>query len=617
MTQRRLGAVPRPDGSTAFEVWAPHASAVTLHVCASGPDDRPQPVRLTPSDDGYHVARVPGIGAGARYAFTLDDDDLPLPDPASASQPDGVHATSEVVDHDAFAWSDAGWGGLPLRDYVIYELHVGTFTPEGTFDAIIPRLQQLADDGITALELLPVAEFPGGRNWGYDGVDLFAVQSTYGGADGLRRLIDAAHAHGIAVVLDVVYNHLGPEGNYLGKFGPYFSERHHTPWGAAMNVDGPGSDEVRRFFIENARQWVRDFHVDALRLDAVHGIVDTSASPFLAELADAVHDEAADARRQVHVIAESDLNDVRVIMPREAGGWGHDSQWTDDFHHALHVAATGESTGYYADFGGAIDDVATSLRRGFVYTGQPSAHRGRRFGSDSTGLPGERFVVYAQNHDQVGNRLLGDRLASSLSPARQRTLLAAVLLSPFVPMLFMGEEYGETRPFPYFVSHGDPDLVAAVREGRAREFASFGFAGEAPDPQGEETFRAAVLDWDSRATGDHAATLETTRALLRLRRTSPSIRRMRPAEGTVRSGGAAGWVSVERAHDGDHTLVVCNLGTEPVSLADASGGAPDGWHAVLDTTDPARDASHDPDPAARIAADSAVVFRRIHGGDTT
>ncbi|MCW2923088.1 MAG: maltooligosyl trehalose hydrolase [Thermoleophilia bacterium] len=581
LTGERLGATPHADGSTSFVLWSPGAERVRLVV-----GDRV--VDLDDADEhGYRRARVDGVEAGARYAYLLDDDELELPDPASASQPDGVHGRSEVVDHAAHEWHDSTWRGIPLRDYVIYELHVGSFTPEGTFDAAAARLPQLAADGITAIELLPVAEFPGARNWGYDGVDLFAAHSAYGGPEGLRRFVDAAHAAGVAVVLDVVYNHFGPEGGYVGRFGPYFTDRHMTPWGQAVNVDDAGSDEVRRFFIENALGWLRDFHVDGLRLDAIHGIVDTSATPFLAELADAVAELRDDLNRRAYVIAESDLNDVRVITPREQpGGIGMDSQWSDDLHHALHVAVTGERDGYYADFADEpLRNLAHAYSRGFVYEGQHSRHRGRRHGSAAAGLPGDRFVVYAQNHDQVGNRMLGDRLAARVDVPGQRLLAAAVLLSPFVPMLFMGEEYGETAPFPYFVSHGDDDLVAAVRAGRAREFAAF-HDGDAPDPQGEATFRSAQLDWDSRERGAFGEQLDWTRELLRLRRDLPSIRRLRPAEADVRLDEARGTICIERAHAGERTLVV--LGFGEMWRANLPG---EGWTCLLDSGDAPRGAA--------------------------
>jgi maltooligosyltrehalose trehalohydrolase len=408
---------------------------------------------------------------------------------------------------------------------------------------------------------MPVAQFPGDRNWGYDGVDLFAPHAAYGGPDGLRRLVDAAHAAGIAVVLDVVYNHLGPEGAYLGRFGPYFTDRHRTPWGDAVNVDGPGSDEVRRFLIDNACMWVRDFHVDALRLDAIHGIIDTSPFHVLDELTACVESEAAHVGRDVVMIAESDLNDVRVITPRAERGLGFHAQWTDDFHHALHVALTGETRGYYVDFQGGLEDLAACLWTGYLYVGQRSSHRDRHFGTDSTGIPPERFLVYAQNHDQVGNRLLGDRLAASLTPARQRVALAATLLSPFTPMLFMGEEYGEQRPFPYFTSHGDEQLVAAVRQGRRDEFAHFGFEGTPPDPQDEATFRSAILDWDARDRGAHAETLAFVRELLRLRREHPSIR-TKPDPFDVAVSGSV--LSIERSHAGERTRLVLDVEADTV-----------------------------------------------------
>ena len=577
----RLGATPHADGSCTFTVWAPHAERVYV-VLRDGDGERRE--QLEAGERGMFGARLTSVAAGARYHFLLDDDELALPDPASASQPDGVHGASEVVDHAAFRWSDAAWRGRPIDEYVIYELHVGTFTPEGTFDAIIPRLAELAADGITAIELLPIAEFPGGRNWGYDGVSLFAAHSAYGGPEGLRRLVDAAHAHGIAVVLDVVYNHFGPEGNYTGRFGPYLSEQHHTLWGSSVNVDGSGSAGVRRFFTENALQWLRDFHVDALRLDAIHAIVDTSASPFLGELADAVAALADETGRAALLIAESDLNDTRVITPRTDGGLGHHAQWSDDFHHALHVAVTGERDGYYADFDG-LRDLARAYRQGFVYTGQYSADRDRPHGSDSSGLPGERFVVYAQNHDQVGNRLLGDRLTETLTHPQRLLVAGAVLLAPFVPMLFMGEEYGERAPFPYFVSHGDEQLVAAVRDGRAAEFARFGHAGEAPDPQGVETFESARLDWGLRSDGgSHQQQLAFTRALLALRRTAPSMRSLQPAATTVSLDEDAGLLTLARTGGSEQTLVALNFGDAAVPVGAALDDSAR-WQRILDSSD--------------------------------
>jgi maltooligosyltrehalose trehalohydrolase len=411
---------------------------------------------------------VQGVKPGTRYFYRLDGN-TERPDPASKFQPEGVHGPSQVIDPH-FVWEELHWSGIPFSHYVLYELHVGTFTAQGTFDAIVPHLDELKDLGITSIEIMPVAQFPGDRNWGYDGVYPGAVQNSYGGPEGLKRLIDACHQRGLAVTLDVVYNHLGPEGNYLCDFGPYFTDRYHTPWGAAINFDGPDSDAVRRFFIENALSWVTEFRLDALRLDAVHGIFDFSALHFLQELAAAVHEQAERLNRRIYVIAESDLNDVRLVSSPELGGYGLDAQWNDDFHHALHTLLTGERTGYYEDFG-RIQDLAKAFAEGFVYSGAYSPARRRRHGNTSKDLAADRFVVCAQNHDQVGNRLKGDRLSALVSFEGLKLAAAVVLLSPFIPLLFMGEEYGETAPFPYFVSHSDPDLIEVVRRGRRAEFA--------------------------------------------------------------------------------------------------------------------------------------------------
>jgi maltooligosyltrehalose trehalohydrolase len=393
---------------------------------------------------------------------------------------------------------------------------VGTFTAQATFDAIVPHLDELKDLGITAIELMPVAQFPGERNWGYDGVYPFAVQNSYGGPEGLKRLVNACHQRGLAVTLDVVYNHLGPEGNYLTSFGPYFTDRYQTPWGAAINFDGPDSDEVRRFFIENALYWVTEFRLDALRLDAVHGIFDFSALHFLQELASAVHEQAERLNRRIYVIAESDLNDVRLVRPPELGGYGLDAQWNDDFHHALHTLLTGERTGYYEDFG-RLQDLAKAFAEGFVYTGAYSPARRRRHGNSSKDLSARQFVVCAQNHDQVGNRLKGDRLSALVSFEGLKLAAAVVLLSPFIPLLFMGEEYGETAPFPYFVSHSDADLIEMVRRGRREEFPCLQGSAEPPDPQEEATRQSASLDHSLRHQGKHRILYELYKELIKLR----------------------------------------------------------------------------------------------------
>jgi maltooligosyltrehalose trehalohydrolase len=480
-------------------------------------------IPLQRGEQGYHKAVAKSVGPGALYFYRLDGD-KERPDPASRFQPQGVHGPSQVVD-SRFPWDDAAWFGIPLRDYIIYELHVGTFTGEGTFAAVVPHLEQLKELGVTALELMPVAQFPGSRNWGYDGTYPFAVQTSYGGPDGLKQLVNACHQRGLAVAVDVVYNHLGPEGNYLGDFAPYFTDRYQTPWGPAINFDGPDSDEVRRFFIENALSWVTEFHVDALRIDAVHAIPDFSARPFLEELAEAVHARAERLNRRIYLMAESDLNDSRVIRPPEFGGFGLDAQWNDDFQHALHTLLTGERTGYYQDFG-EIRHLVKALREGFVYSGEYSPYRRRRHGNSSITIPAHRFVVFAQNHDQVGNRPGGERLSRLVSFEALKLAAGIVLLSPFIPILFMGEEYGEIAPFAYFVSHSDPSLIEAVRRGRREEFAAFRWQGELSDPQDESTFLRAKLNHELRRQGDHRVLLDFYREVMRLRRELPALNRL-------------------------------------------------------------------------------------------
>jgi maltooligosyltrehalose trehalohydrolase len=512
-----LGATHLGRDRTSFKLWAPRAERVELEIV----EPRPRTVAMESAKQGYFATVVDGVGPGALYHYRLDGRP-PRPDPASRWQPRGVHGPSAVVDRD-FPWRDREWTGLKLPDLVLYELHVGTFTPEGTFEAIIPRLDDLVDLGVTAIELMPIAQFSGARNWGYDGVYPFAVHHAYSGPDGLRRLVDACHGKGLGVVLDVVYNHLGPEGNYLPEYGPYFTDRYRTPWGDALNFDGAGSDEVRRYFIENAVMWVRDYHVDGLRLDAAHAILDMSARPFLEELGHAVHAEGDRLGRRVLVIPESDSNDPRLIQRIGQGGMGLDAVWCDDFHHALHAVMTGERQGYYQDFG-SLESLEWALTDGFVYAGQYSAYRGRRHGSSSRALPAERFVVCLQNHDQVGNRARSDRIASLVDFESLKLGAAAYLLSPFVPLLFMGEEYGETRPFPYFVDHSDPGLVESVRQGRQAEFAAFDWEVENPDPASEETFASARPSWawsDERGRKLRAWYKE----LLRIRREMPTIAR--------------------------------------------------------------------------------------------
>ena len=470
---------------------------------------------MEPLAAGYHRAIVKTLEPGSEYFYQLEGE-RELPDPASRFQPKGVHGPSQIVDLEAFPWTDHGWKGPTLERSVFYELHVGTYTPEGTFDAVIGRLPELVALGITTIELMPVAQFPGARNWGYDGVYLFAPQNTYGGPESLQRLVNAAHQHGLAIALDVVYNHLGPEGNYLSAYGPYFTDRYRTPWGQAINFDGAGSDEVRRFFIENALYWLEDYHFDALRLDAVHGMFDFGARHLLAELKSETAKLAQRLGRPIHLIAESDLNDARLLYHPERGGYDLDAQWSDDFHHSVHTLLTGENQGYYTDFEG-LAPLAATLRDGWYYSGQHSKHRNRRHGNSARGISPAKFVVCNQNHDQVGNRAGGERLASLVSFEAQKLAAGVTLLSPFVPMLFMGEEYGETSPFQYFTSHGDPALVEAVRRGRREEFAAFGWEGIVPDPQDEETFSRSRLDHSLKEKQPHSVLFSFYRELIRIR----------------------------------------------------------------------------------------------------
>jgi maltooligosyltrehalose trehalohydrolase len=510
VTEPPVGAWPDDDG-TRFRVWAPVAEQVEVILV-----DEDTQTRLDREEDGgYWSGRVEGVGPGTRYRFALDDGEE-LPDPASRSQPEGVHGPSEVIGPWS-DWTDVGWTPPTLSDTVLYELHVGTFTAEGTFDAVVPHLADLAELGVTTIELLPIAQFPGERNWGYDGVFPFAAQSSYGGYPGLCRLVDAAHAAGLAVCLDVVHNHLGPEGNVLGRYGPYFTSTYATPWGDALNFSESGSDQVRELFIESARFFQTWAHVDAFRLDATHAIVDPTAFPFLEQLSTALHERADELGRPVLVIAEHDGNDPFVVRPAGEGGLGMDAQWNDDLHHALHVALTGEHQQYYADFAGA-SDLPRAVTGGFVHRGEVVASRGRRHGRAFPVLPTEQAVTYAQNHDQVGNRPVGDRLTSRLEDRRLRLAAAFVLLGPGIPLLFMGEEHAEEAPFPYFIDHGDPALLAATREGRQREFSGFAGLGDPPDPAAEETFRSAVIDHERARTGTHAQMREWYRTLLRTRR---------------------------------------------------------------------------------------------------
>ncbi|MBD0370114.1 MAG: malto-oligosyltrehalose trehalohydrolase [Pyrinomonadaceae bacterium] len=565
-----FGARPQPDGSTRFRVWAPRAQSLSVKIF--GESERT--LRMERSADNLFEALAPDVGAGADYKYIIDDE-RERPDPVSRWQPEGVHGPSRVVDPEEFDWTDEDWKGVPLKDLIVYELHVGTFTPEGTFEAAIEKLPYLKNLGITAIEIMPVAEFPGGRNWGYDGAHLYAPQSTYGGPHGLKTLVDACHRAGLAVILDVVYNHLGPEGNYLGEYAPIFSKSYRTPWGDALNFDSAESDGVRRYFVENALYWLTEYHVDGLRLDAIHRIMDKSPKHILQEIAEEFERQARLLGRMAWTIAESDLNDVRVIKPREEGGYGLNAQWSDDFHHSLHAVLTGTGRGYFADFG-RMEDVAKSICEGFVYDGRRSEFRKRRHGTPSADLPGERFVVFTQNHDQIANGYWGDRLAALVTPAQQRIAAALLLTAPNLPLFFMGQEWGETAPFLYFTSHTDENLAEGVREGRKEEYASFleteeigsssmheGFA----DPQDVETFNRSKLNWSLGTEAPHRGILNFYRELLALRREHPSLSNCDKRLTRVQYDDSERWIAVERGDEsGEASLLVCNLSADARSL---------------------------------------------------
>lgn len=500
---------------TEFTVWAPDATRVRLRL--AGDVDHEMRVAA----DGWWRVEVPD--AGPDYSYLLNDDETPLPDPRSPWQPAGVHGPSRRYDHSAFAWTDSSWTGRQLPGSVLYELHIGTFTPEGTFDAAIDRLDHLVSLGVDLIELLPVNAFNGEHNWGYDGVCWYAPHQPYGGPDGLKRFVDAAHAKGLGVILDVVYNHFGPSGAYAPRFGPYLAEQSNS-WGRSVNLDGPHSDEVRRYIIDSVLMWLRDYHVDGLRLDAVHALPDTRAVSLLEELAIEVESLSTHLGRPLSLIAESDLNDPRLITPREAGGFGLHAQWNDDAHHALHTLLTGERQGYYGDFG-SLETLSDVLTGGFFHAGTWSSFRNRHHGRPlDSRVPGHRLVAYLQNHDQIGNRATGDRISASLSPSLLRVGAVLLLTAPFTPMLFMGEEWAASTPWQFFTSHPEPELATAVALGRRREFASHGWAeGDVPDPQDPETFVRSRLDWAELDKPEHREMLSFYQRLIGLRRSLPDL----------------------------------------------------------------------------------------------
>ncbi len=613
-----LGAIVGDDGQVDFRVWAPTARALEVVVDRAGDPAQTRP--LTRGRDGVFTLTWPGLGAGARYHYLLDGDG-PLPDPASRFQPGGVHGPSTVVD-PAYAWSDHEWPGVPLEALSIYELHVGTFSPAGTFAGVTAQLPALRALGVSCLELMPVADFPGARNWGYDGAALFAPARCYGTPDELRRLVDTAHALGLAVLLDVVYNHTGPDGSYLGRFSPYyFTDRHASPWGAGLDVDGEHSRQVREFFIENALHWVHEYHMDGLRLDATHAIHDHGPRHFLAELTARV--KASVSGRHVHVIAEDHRNLAMMVAPPEAFGWGLDAVWADDFHHQMRRLLAGDRDGYYRDFSGTAADLATTLRQGWFYTGQHSEHLQEARGTDPSDVAAAACVVCLQNHDQVGNRARGERLHHQIDAAAFRAASVVLLTAPETPLLFMGQEWAASSPFLYFTDHAEP-LGRLVTEGRRREFQDFSaFADPAaaesiPDPQAPSTFLASRLDWSERDREPHASTLRLYTALLDFRRTHLTVDG--PLEDFAVEALDDDTILMIRTNGAgvSHLIVARLRGAGPVDLGASAlvAAMVGGWTRVLTSEDPAFSAATAVDvdcsgatPVVWFAGPAAVILK--------
>jgi maltooligosyltrehalose trehalohydrolase len=639
-----IGAWPESDG-VRFRVWAPASQTVEVEVLAHGGDSRL--IALQRDDAGMFSAHAAGIGAGTRYRYRLNGQQA-YPDVASRYQPEGVHGPSEVIDSAAFPWSDDDWKGIDLRDVIVYELHTGAFSPEGNFEGAAKRIASLRELGVSAVELMPVGDFPGARNWGYDGVSLFAPARCYGHPDDLRRLVNAVHAQGLAVFLDVVYNHLGPDGNYLGAFSPYyFTERHQTPWGPAINFDGEHSQLVRQFFIENALYWLHEFHIDGLRLDATHAIADDSPRHFLAELSERVHESFAAAKRRPLLIAEDSRNLARMMKPVAEGGWGMDAVWADDLHHQVRRALAGDRDGYFQDYSGSTEDIAATIRKGWFYCGQKSVFLGRSRGSDPAGLAPEQFVVCIQNHDQAGNRAFGDRLHHKLDLAAYRAASALLLSCPQTPLLFMGQEWAASSPFQFFTDHHE-GLGKLVTEGRRREFKRFQAFSDPrtreaiPDPQALETFLDSRLKWDERDADSHAATLRLYQALLRLRRSEPALggrpsggdalatgeSRSSPAQAQAFGNAAvlirrrAPAASEQQQEEGDVLIAVQLAGGGTIELSRAplaalTAGAGLKWELLLSTEGsqyavdprPIRIGGYDPAPRIIFLRPGAVLLK--------
>ncbi|MFT2011446.1 malto-oligosyltrehalose trehalohydrolase [Pontibacter sp. 13R65] len=575
---RTIGSEFTEGKGTSFTVWAPEATEV--EVIIKSPTQNT--LSLQREAFGYWTGASEEVESGATYMYRLNGE-TERPDPASQFQPTTVHEASAVVDHTKFKWEEKDWKGLPLEKYIIYELHVGTFSEEGTFAGIEKKLPELKELGITAIELMPISQFPGERNWGYDGVYPFAAQNSYGGPEGLKSLVNACHKEGIAVVLDVVYNHMGPEGNYLNDYGPYFTSKYNTPWGAALNFDDAHSDHVRNFFIQNALMWLRDFHIDALRLDAVHAILDMGSKHFLQELQEHINQLGEQTGREYLLIAESDMNNVRLLNPIEQGGYGLAAQWMDDYHHAVHTLVTGEREGYYEDYG-EPEHLVKTLEHGFIYNGIYSEHRKKTLGTDATQNPAKQFVVCAQNHDQVGNRMLGERLTQLVSFEKLKLVAGLVLLSPYTPMLFMGEEYGEQNPFLYFVSHTDKELAELVRKGRREEFSAFAWKGEAPDPQAEETFQKSKLQHSYHQNEQQRQLRDFYKALIQLRKTAPAFSKLEKQNLTASFDQTTQVLHL--THTGQQPFVHCMFNfsdkAQQISVPQEAGNK---WEVLLNSSD--------------------------------
>jgi maltooligosyltrehalose trehalohydrolase len=571
----KIGSNVLSDGNKEFKVWAPLKEKMFLHVVH--PFDKKIEMQ---KDDGYFHATVE-TGDLCRYFLVPEGKDQ-FPDPASQFQPEGVHGPSQVVDHFSYKWNDSKWKGIPFCELILYELHTGTFTQEGTFEATIDKLDHLIATGVNAIELMPVAQFPGNRNWGYDGVYPYAVQNTYGGPIGLKKLVDASHQKGIAVFLDVVYNHLGPEGNYLEQFGPYFTEHYKTPWGRAINYDGKWADGVREYFSENAVYLFEHFHLDGLRFDAIHQVYDMGAVHIWELIHDKIRRLEKRLGRPLYTIAESDLNSPRVVKSPDVGGFGFTAQWLDDFHHAMYSAIDEEGKKLYSDFG-TLTQLAKAYKEGFVHSGEYVKFRKKKFGASSAGIGGEKFVVFIDNHDQAGNRATGSCMASVLPFEKLKMAAAAYLLSPYVPMVFMGEEYGDDAPFLYFISHGDQELIKLVREGRKKEFEHLGWGQEPPDPCGELTFEQSKLHWEKLADAKHGVIHHWYKRLIHLRKTCAPLRNFKKDDVWVNVQDKVLQLHRRSANHDEEMLCIFNFSEASISISLPSSHSC--WKKIIDAKD--------------------------------